>query len=288
MKQRLISLALLLLLPAILFAKEDRHCLWEVRGNSGKAWLLGSIHVADSSFYPLDDVIIEAYNQSDAMAVEFDVNSVNPAELMQKAIFMDGTTLADALPDTTYHKLDSLLALTGLQPVIYKKFKPWFAAITAAQTQIERCGYKVAMGVDVYFLNQARRDSTKIYELESLDQQIELLDEQISSNIDAFIESTISEADMSDSALVNLMTAWKTGDTTTLREFIYMWEEDFPEYEPIHDKIMIERNHNMASKIDEYIKSGEQVFVIVGVGHLVGAESIIELLRCRGYKIRQI
>ena len=36
---------------------------------------MGSIHLADSSFYPLDPVIEKAFNNSDELAVEIDMSN---------------------------------------------------------------------------------------------------------------------------------------------------------------------------------------------------------------------
>jgi hypothetical protein len=44
----------------------------------------------------------------------------------------------------------------------------------------------------------------------------------------------------------------------------------------------------MVSKIEEYLKEKETFFVIVGAGHLVGNQGIIELLKGKGFLLEQL
>jgi uncharacterized protein YbaP (TraB family) len=44
----------------------------------------------------------------------------------------------------------------------------------------------------------------------------------------------------------------------------------------------------MASKIEEFLKTGQTYFVVVGAGHLIGDKGIIELLRRKGYRVQQL
>jgi uncharacterized protein YbaP (TraB family) len=57
---------------------------------------------------------------------------------------------------------------------------------------------------------------------------------------------------------------------------------------PIYEKLVIERNRKMVSKIEEYLKEKETFFVIVGAGHLVGNQGIIELLKGKGFLLEQL
>ncbi|MGE5894163.1 MAG: TraB/GumN family protein, partial [bacterium] len=61
-----------------------------------------------------------------------------------------------------------------------------------------------------------------------------------------------------------------------------------PAIEPVYEKIIYKRNEGMASKIEGLLKTERTCFIVVGAGHLVGKKSIIELLRPKGYSIRQL
>jgi hypothetical protein len=44
----------------------------------------------------------------------------------------------------------------------------------------------------------------------------------------------------------------------------------------------------MASKIEDFLKTKETYFVIVGAGHLVGEKGMVEILKKKGYQVDQM
>jgi uncharacterized protein YbaP (TraB family) len=44
----------------------------------------------------------------------------------------------------------------------------------------------------------------------------------------------------------------------------------------------------MVSKIEDFLRTKEVYFVIVGAGHLVGNQGIIEILKGKGYLVEQL
>jgi uncharacterized protein YbaP (TraB family) len=44
----------------------------------------------------------------------------------------------------------------------------------------------------------------------------------------------------------------------------------------------------MVSKIEDYLTEKETCLVVVGAGHLVGSQGIIEILRGKGFLIEQL
>ena len=54
-------------------------------------------------------------------------------------------------------------------------------------------------------------------------------------------------------------------------------------------KIMLDdRNPAMADAAEKLLKSKDRGFVVVGAGHLVGNEGLVQLLAGRGYKVEQV
>ena len=54
-----------------------------------------------------------------------------------------------------------------------------------------------------------------------------------------------------------------------------------------YEKLVYERNRNMAEKIEAYLKTKRTYLVIIGAAHLVGEKGIIEILRGKGYRVVQ-
>jgi uncharacterized protein YbaP (TraB family) len=56
----------------------------------------------------------------------------------------------------------------------------------------------------------------------------------------------------------------------------------------IYERLIYERNGNMASRVEDLLRTKETYFVIVGAGHLVGDKGVIEILKKRGYLLEQL
>ena len=59
-------------------------------------------------------------------------------------------------------------------------------------------------------------------------------------------------------------------------------------YPVIYKKFLTDRNERWVPKIEEQLRSGKDVFVVVGAGHLVGTNGVVELLKKKGYTVPQL
>ena len=85
-----------------------------------------------------------------------------------------------------------------------------------------------------------------------------------------------------------MFTAWKCGDIDKMGKIITKEFDRFPEASSIYERIFIQRNKNMASKLDGLLKTPYNYFIVVGAGHLVGDKGLIQLLREKGYSLKQL
>ncbi|HER2167769.1 TPA: TraB/GumN family protein, partial [Streptococcus pyogenes] len=51
-----------------------RGFMWEVESNGNTVYLVGSMHIADESFYPLRKEFEEAFAEADYLGVEIDIS----------------------------------------------------------------------------------------------------------------------------------------------------------------------------------------------------------------------
>ena len=82
-----------------------------------------------------------------------------------------------------------------------------------------------------------------------------------------------------------LVTEWKRGNNKRLLN----WEKGFRQKFPsLHQTLLIDRNHNWLPKIENLLETKEIEFVLFGAMHLYGDDGILQLLKNRGCKIRQL
>ena len=81
--------------------------------------------------------------------------------------------------------------------------------------------------------------------------------------------------------------AWTTGDAKGMESIMGSLQEDRG-MSSMYEKLIYERNRNMAAKIEGYLETKETYFVVVGAGHVVGEKGIVEILRRKGYHVAQL
>ncbi len=84
------------------------------------------------------------------------------------------------------------------------------------------------------------------------------------------------------------MKEWQAGDSAAVEALIFQSINEEPELMPVYEKLIDERNIQMAAKIEAFLKTNNRYFVVVGAGHLVGKGGIIDRLRKKGYVVEQM
>ncbi len=274
--------------------------LYKVTADNGNTlWLFGSIHVGRDDFYPLPDYVMEAYEGSDALAVEVDITNISfsdQVKALQKLIYRDGTTIKDHISSEVYEVAVEILKEHGLYNSALDHYYPvlW-------STFIENCTYSASgadseNGVDMHLIQLAKDEGKKILEIESADLQYDML-AGFSMELQTYLlEGTIyayymgeEDNEDNDEATV-LMDLWADGDEQALDEYLnpeYEFESQYEEllYEEYNDAMLTSRNKGMAKYAEGALLSGDEIFICVGAAHVVGEGAIADLLRQRGYTV---
>ena len=265
--------------------------LWKVTSDTTTVYVLGSIHIAKEELYPLDRAIERAFEESNILVVEIDVEKADSTAaqllMMQHAAYPPGDSLDRHIADDTYQDAKSKMAEYGLLIEQFHQFKPWFLSMTLTLLELQKLGFDPQFGIDRHFLGAARA-SKKIIALEDLDDQMSLFDNLPDEQQELFLKSTIIDLAILDEEMDRLNGAWLRGDVSTVEAVLTEGLREHPELEPVYETFFYQRNRDMTSKIEGYLNRSERYFVVVGAGHLVGKEGIIQLLRQKGYRIEQL
>ena len=266
-----------------------KHSLWKVEGRTNAMYLFGSIHFLKKDFYPLPQPIEDAYKQSQVVVFEADLNEVDSPDaqikMIQSGKAAEGETLKDTLSKETYAKLEAHLKESGLPVAIFDPLRPWMVGVALISTEILKLGYSPEDGVDKYFFAKAKKDKKETVPLETLDFQLGLFASLTKEEQDSMLRETLQEISNFKKDLQGIIDAWKTGDTQALDKFMLESMRDYPQ---LHKKLLIDRNKQWVDKLQKLHASGKTVFVVVGAAHLVGKDSLVDLLTAKGLKARQL
>lgn len=252
--------------------------MYKVCDNNSCIYLLGSIHMGDSRVNKFNKVIIDAYNDSDKIAVEVDMNdvTVNLNDLMLESGTLDNyisaelnaklTKFAEEHPLFTYQQL--------------KSFKIGYLYDYLSMLPYLEEGYSVD-GVDMYFINLARTDNKPIISLEKYEDQMQLL---VGYSDEFYIEqinNTIDYYSIAKEATLNLYETYLTGDEEKITTLINMEDDELEseEGQRFIKEIYDDRNNSMAKRVEQFLVNDEKVFMVVGCAHVVGDKGIVSLLK---------
>jgi uncharacterized protein YbaP (TraB family) len=277
-----------------------KHILWKVSDSNSCVYLLGSVHFADSSFYPLDSAITVAFEHSDELGVELDMGDTAVIQKIielsaQRGLLPEGESLDRILPADVQNSLDSLCMAWYIPLGTFNRYKPWAAAMTLSSVAIGRKGLNPIYGIDVYFLRAASERGMPILSLETVEDQVNALTGEgtLDSLSIYYVKSTLRDMPLLDSSITMMVRAWKTGDVAMFRGAMEL--ESQPEdamdsllSEELNERIYTSRNRKMAEKVEGLLASDRKVFIVVGAAHLVGKdENVIDLLRAKGFTVEQ-
>ena len=269
-------------------AAPSKSCLWVVETTSNKVFLMGSLHVLKSSAYPLAAEIDRAYASSQRLVFETDIGAMMEpaiqAKMMELGVYPEGQDLFQNISETTRKNLEEKLQDLGLPPAYFSRFKPWFLAVTLTTLELQRLGFNPLYGIDLHFYTKAKADEKELAYLESVEYQLNLLGNMNAQDQKSFLTQTLKDLEISAQLADDMMTAWQNGDADDLYALLFKSFEDHP---GIEDRLLTRRNKDWIQQIETMLKEPKNTMVIVGAGHLIGPEGLVELLKQKGYKVKQ-
>ena len=267
-----------------------KHFLWSVRSEKGTVHLLGSIHVARPELYPLAGTIESAFDESDTLVLEVDSSEFDMAKLQalffQYGVYPSGETLDRKISKETYALAEKKYQARGLPMESLHRFKPWVVAVLLQAVELQRLGFDKQYGIDEHFLVEAQ-GKKQVTAFETVEYQIGLFDGFSGRLQELFLRYTLSDLNLLAGQMDAVVKGWQAGESGALEELIFQSVNEEPELKPVYEKLIYERNAQMVSGIEAFLKTPNRYFVVVGAGHLVGQGGIIDLLRKKGYDVEQ-
>jgi uncharacterized protein YbaP (TraB family) len=290
---RILSVLILVSLVILVrdtLSQSPKSFLWKIQSKTSTVYVLGSLHLAKKEIYPLSQKIENAFDQSDFLVVEANVNDIKKIDiqkLMESAFYPANDALEKHVSPETFEWVKKETEGLGIPLELLDKQKPWFLAMTLVSLESIKLGLDPNLGIDKYFLSKAE-GKKKILELESLDYQIRLLSGFSEKDQELFLIYTLRDLNVMEQEVGRLIQAWVSGDAQAVESILARSVSEDKRLSAILEKLIFERNRRMVAKIEDFLRTKETYFVIVGAGHLVGNQGILKLLGGKGYLIEQL
>jgi uncharacterized protein YbaP (TraB family) len=267
--------------------------IWEVRSGGNAVYLLGSIHLGRSDMYPVGPVAEKAYRASKVVALEADPTDQQAiVAAIADTFYQPPESLQNHLPGPLLTRLSRVLERLGIPLEQAQTMKPFMVAMTLASIEYAKAGFDLSLGVDMHYARRAKQDGKPVVELESFGGQIALMNSMSDRLQESLLQVTLESIENGEiPSLVDAMiNAWKSGDGKKLHNAVSAEERKLPAAlaQEFHQKFMRDRNLAMARKIESMLEGSDSHFVAIGAAHLLGQDSILQILSEKGYRVRPL
>jgi uncharacterized protein len=265
--------------------------IWMIEDSDSTLYLTGTIHALPPGLEWRTEKLAAALTS--ATDVWFEIENVAPSpELMQQMMgdmMSSGPPLSSRLTADEMKLLEKAVAHAKLPPAALKSFerlKPWAVSFMLTIGPLLTGGLKVEEGIDVVLSAEAKSQGDKIHGLETIEDQMKLMtagteEEQLEALRQFLVAPEASLALQSSSEKQKpAILAWAKGDVTAMEKFeAWMRTEMPPE---AYAAVLTDRNTNWAGKIETILAGKGVAFIAVGAAHVVGPNSVQEILALRG------
>jgi uncharacterized protein len=264
--------------------------LWKIQGPASVVYLFGTVHLLPPDATWEAPALDQAMAQADRLALEIDLSAPNAeAELgqvlMARGLMMDGRTLDQLVPPPVYEKVVTVAKDVGLPPENIRRFRPWLAGLTLAQALIAKQGFSSDAGVEAALLKRRIDGRPSVVGLETFEQQIDIFARLDDKQAAYFLSQTLEEFSDVPSLARDIVSAWTQGNLEKLAEVLIAQMMETPD---LYQSILVARNKEWIPKIETFLAMQGVTVVAVGAGHLVGPDSLIQLLTAEGLKVERV
>lgn len=288
-----VFIILFLLTPLFLLSAGKKILVWEAvhPEKAGKLFLAGSIHLGKKQLFPLDHTYDQILAESHEMVFEIFYEDIQLMQkkaadfILRKAFFPPGKDLVQLMGQKDFLLLDSFYASKALPFARNngKRRRPWLIMLDLAQMQASDHGFRAQYGFEEVFRklrkNKPGRSLEEVYTQLSM---LEGTDEKILCQI---ILEGIKNPAKQKNELENILLSFQTGSLVFLEKNVRELEKKYPLF---HKRLLLARNLGMVKKLEKYAGEKKNFFVLVGVAHFAGNGNILQLLKGKGFRIKQL
>ncbi|GAC40964.1 TraB/GumN family protein, partial [Paenibacillus popilliae] len=218
--------------------------------------------------------------------------------------YRDGTTLKDHVSAATYDKAQQVFAMLKLPAETMNALQPyWLVSVLDIVVNSYANKEAAAMNVlvvDLYFMTMANANGKPIRPLEGGEFQGKLfnslstnyLEKYLNRTLDQILTSTSLEENKDWKRLSLMRQQWRQQWIAGEKENFTATYFDMQQVadEELTHKLFGERDKDMAGKLSQLLEQAGQstYFVVVGAGHLVLQDMVVDQLKQKGFDVQQL
>ncbi len=264
--------------------------LWTLADEDTTIHMFGTVHLLRPGMDWRSEAFNVAFASADKVVFEVDMKSEAGQRALMKdfvarGFYTDGRTLRAALDDETEKVVEAALDSVGLPMDAVNAMEPWMTAANLGVMKLQKDGYDPNSGVDNVLEAEAKAAGKSFGFLEEARDQadaFDLLPEDVQIE---FLYETAVLLDESPRMLDLLVEEWADGDVVGLGVIVADPDTAGMGGDAVYNSLLVNRNRNWVPRIEAMLEEPGIVFIAVGAAHLAGPDSVITMLRDKGYEV---
>jgi uncharacterized protein YbaP (TraB family) len=263
-------------------AEHNGPALWVVRSGDAQVYLFGRMAVAKDTPW-LTPTIEAAFAASSSLWLENPrADSSQGGELIERLGFAEGYSVLSALDQTDRARVLSLLARAGMPADALEGRRAWLANLFVSQIIDRFNDVDGAASPDTVFRQRAEAQGKSVSsEWRDLG---ELVEYSVGLAETVQLQMLGKALDDSESYTARL-DAWLRGDLDALEALAAPTAVSYPD---AYLEVNVERNSRWVARIRTMLADDDTEFVAVGIGHLVGPDSLLDQLLVGGFDVERL
>ena len=276
---------LLVVFTLLSACSQDQPAIWRVEAKNTELFLAGAVHFVspstnwsvgqfDKIVSEMNELILEIHSPTDSSELDFFIQNHG---LSNKPNGLQDHLSPNVYRDFSdrYHKISQVKKTKHLEA-------PWYALLKYVARRDLREGHSPKYGLEHYILQRAEDLNIEVSGLETITFQLEMLDSISRTDPDSLFEIEFRSED----GRYKAEEAWAQGDLNSLSKFVFEYEDEYP---LLFQQLIFDRNQQWTKQLSEILNNGSGTkLVVVGVGHMVGQNSVIELLKQEGFLVTRL
>lgn len=268
-------------------AARQEPAIWRISDADSEIWLYGTVHLLPPRLRWRGPRFEAAFAAADELVLETDASDQASAQLAALAqplgALPEGERLSQRLSAAELAALRQAADELRLDFTLLDQQQPWLTALQLSYAAALRAGHRPEAGVESVLVREAQARGMAMSYLETPEQQVRILAGLSPGDQLHFLAITLDDVGGGDELMTAMDRAWARGHVDVLEELLDpQWQSAG---NGIHNALILRRNRDWTNQIEARLAGSGRVFIAVGAAHLVGEDSVVDLLRERGIDV---
>ncbi len=270
-------------------ASEAKPAMWMVSDRDTDIYLFGTVHLLPPGTQWRTAKFNKAANDAGTLVVETIIDEKNPhafaAELARLSVRPGQPPILDRVHPEKRAALQAVITKSGIPVAALNNMETWAAAFALLQLQFKELGVSGGDGVEMTLRNTFAAAGKPVQQLETNAQQLGFFDGLPEAAQRELLEGAVESPAVAKRQFDAMLAAWMNGDVEAIARTFNSELRSSPE---LKEMLLRRRNENWSYWLHSRLAHPGTVMVAVGAGHLAGSDSVVEMLKKRGLKVKRV